>query len=169
MADKSEVITQKKEIQEVVKQEQLREEKKAEEPQPAGYAEHKPPEKKDEKPASEKAGAKDAAKEEGKKGVKKDEGKKEEKKRKMVLERVYTIPLVRAYRKPRSHRARVAMSLLKQFLAKHAKAKSLKEVRVDGAINDLVLARGARNPPKRVRVLVQKDDSGAVFASVPAK
>ena len=91
----------------------------------------------------------------------KPEAKKEEKKeeRKIVLERTLVVPLSKAYRKPRSHRARIAVSLLKQFISRHAKTP-VESVRVAAEVNSLIQARGARRPPKAVRIRVSKDDKG---------
>ena len=86
------------------------------------------------------------------------EGKKEAEK-KIVLERTFVIPLSKAYRKPRSHRARIAVSLLKQFVARHAKT-ALASVRVGAEVNSIVQSRGSRHPPKRVRVRIAKDEAG---------
>ena len=138
MSDKVEAIQQAKEIQEVAKQEQKREE------------------------AKEKAEAQAAAKPAEKKA---EASKKEEPKKKLLLDRVFVIPLYDAYKKSRSHRARRAMSLLKEFICKHAKV-TVENVRVSTEINSFVLTRGARNPAKKVRVRVEKDDAGMARVSL---
>lgn len=182
MGDKSEAITEAKRLEEQIKQEQLHEkqEEKAQEKKAEVKAEERKAEvnvepklegRKEEKPAEKNEAGKPAEKKEEKKAEKPAEKKDEKKKdaRKFVLERIYSIPLRKAFRKPRSHRARVAVSLLKQFVARHAKAGGTENVYVNPEVNSLVLERGARNPPKLVKVLVQKDDAGRVFVGLPGK
>jgi ribosomal protein L31E len=140
MSDKVEAIQQAKENQEVAKQGQKREE------------------------AKEKAEAADAKPAVKAAAPAKTSEKKEEKK-KLVLDRVYTVPLMDAYLKSRSHRGRRAMSLLKAFLARHAKT-ALENVRISTEINSLILARGSRNPPKHVKVHVAKDDAGLALVTL---
>ncbi len=133
MSDKIDAIQQAKENQEVVRQGQKREEAK----EKAEAAQVKPAEKKAEAPKAEK---KDAPK-------------------KLLLDRILVVPIYDAYKKSRSHRGRRAMSLLKEFIARHAKTP-IENVRIATQINSLILARGSRNPPKRVKVRVAKDGTG---------
>ncbi len=114
---------------------------------------------------SKKEEKKEAKKEDKKK--EKDEKKEKEKKREIVLQRVFVVPLEKAYFKPRSHRARVATSLLKAFIAKHMKV-SLKNVRIAPELNSLVRRKGDRKPAKKVRVNASKDKDGIALAE-PAK
>ncbi len=146
MSDKLEAIEQSKQAVEVLKQEKKHEQ--AEESKEA---------KADAKPVAEKSAAKPAEKK---------VEKKEEKKKKFALERIYTIPLVKAYEKSRSHRGRIAISLLRQFVVQHAKAASLKGINIDQKVNSAIIARGSRRPPKKLRVLVQKDDEGKVLVTL---
>lgn len=173
MGDKSEAIAEAKRVEEQLKQEQLREQK-AEKPQESQgknaevkpeAAQDKPAEKTAEKVTDAPAAAKQVEEKKAEKPAEKKEEKKKEE-RKFVLERIYSVPLRKAFRKSRSHRARVAVSLLKQFVARHAKSQN---VYLDPKVNSLVLERGARNPPKLVKVLVQKDDAGRVFVGLPSK
>lgn len=153
MSDKLEAIEQSKQADEVLKQEKAREQVAAAK-------------------ASEKAeiATKSPAKPEAKTDAKaeKKAEKKEEKKKKFVLERVYTVPLLKAYARSRSHRGRIAVSLLRQFVAKHVKASSPDDVYIDTKINSVILTRGSRRPPKKLRVLVQKDAEGNVSATLAA-
>jgi|GEM_PF-2446402 len=159
MSDKVEAISQSKEIQQAIKQEHIREQQE----------EKKVPAKEDAKPAAASAKAVDKKASEKKSKAKETADKAESKpSKKVVLERVYVVPLVKAYAKTRSHRARIAISLLRQFVAKHVKAKEPKKIYIDGAVNSAVLARGSRKPPKKVKVLVRKDEEGKVFVSFPA-
>lgn len=155
MSDKLETIEQSKAVDEILKQEKIREQ--------AAKASEKA-----ETPSAKADSKKDAPKDAGKDSKPAKAEKKEEKKKKLVLERIYNIPLLKAYEKSRSHRGRIAISLLRQFVAKHAKAHSPSEVYVDTKINSAVLARGSRRPPKMLRVLVQKDEQGYVSATLAA-
>ncbi len=85
--------------------------------------------------------------------------------KKLVLDRVLVAPLSKAFRKPRSARAKTAVSLLKQFVARHAKTP-VESVRVDAELNSAVQSSGARNPPKKVRVRVAKDEQGIASVSL---
>lgn len=164
MGDKLDSIEQLKQTEELLKQEKKREQ--AEEAKEA-KAEAKTGEKTETRPEAS-IGSKADAKLEAKETKQKDEKKAEEKKKKLVLERVYAIPLMKAYEKSRSHRGRIAMSLLRRFLARHVKASSPASIYVDQKVNSAVLARGSRSPPKKLRVLVQKDEEGKVVATLAA-
>ena len=151
MTERTEVIDQKRQLEAQLKQEEKREQATAEK---QAVADAK---KSDVKTEPKKAEAKSEKKQEAKPEAKVE--KKEE--RKFVLDRLYTIPLSKAYEKGRSHRARVATSLVRQFASKHAKAAPL-SVKISTLVNSAILVRGARHPPKSVRVQVRKDDKGMV-------
>ncbi len=151
--DKVQTLQEKQSMEEQLKQEQKREEEKKTEARKAE-------EKKTEAAPAEKPLEKPAEKKEEKKELK------EEKKEKPSIERLANIPLSRAYAKPRSHRGRVAMSLVKQYAAKHLKA-SVAQVRVAQEINSLILARGSRHPPRMVRALLRKYADGTVKVETP--
>ena len=85
----------------------------------------------------------------------------------MVLERIYTVNLRDAYRKPQYKRADSAMRLLKIFLARHLKAKD-DRVRVDPEVNDFVRARGSLHPVKYLKIQATKDKEGMVWAKLVA-
>jgi len=78
------------------------------------------------------------------------------------LERIYTIPLGRAYDLTRVRRARTAVKMIRSFLARHMKAGE-DDVRVSMGINELVWARGIQKPPRKVKIRAVKD-AGKVSA-----
>jgi len=78
---------------------------------------------------------------------------------KVVEERLLTVPLGRAYYKARWRRAEGAVSLLKEHVARHMKAK---EVKLSKEVNEALWARGAEKPPRRVKVRAVKDEEGRV-------
>jgi large subunit ribosomal protein L31e len=79
----------------------------------------------------------------------------------MPEERVYVIPLSKAKRAPRYKRANRAVRLVREFLSRHLKSDVIK---LDQSLNQRLWARGARNPPSRIRVRAVKQDDGSVQA-----
>lgn len=79
------------------------------------------------------------------------------------LERVYTIPLERAWIAPKYRRAEKAIFILKAFVERHMKPDSIV---IDPKVNELIWRRGIEKPPRRIRVKVSKDDEGVVKVSL---
>ncbi len=80
-------------------------------------------------------------------------------------ERVFTVPLRKAFLKERTKRAKKAIEIIRQFLERHMKG----EVRIGASINESVWARGIQKPPRRVRVHAVKekiDDRDIVFSEL---
>ncbi|RLE92648.1 MAG: 50S ribosomal protein L31e [Thermoprotei archaeon] len=71
---------------------------------------------------------------------------------KPVLEREYVIPLADAYRAPRKKRAKVAVRILREFVARHAKADLVK---ISDSVNKIIWSRSIEKPPRRIHVLVK--------------
>lgn len=82
----------------------------------------------------------------------------------MVLERLYTVPLRDAFDAKRTVRAKRAMKVIREFIAKHMKADS---VRMSMSLNSMVWARGIQKIPRKVKVKAVKDDSGLVRVYLP--
>ena len=92
----------------------------------------------------------------------KKEKKKEE--AKIVLERVYNVPLRRRWvNVPKYKRAKKAVIALREFLMKHMKGK---EVKLGKYVNEHLWKNGMKSPPHHVKVVVKKDDKGVVFAEL---
>ncbi len=72
-------------------------------------------------------------------------------------ERVYTIPLGRAYDKTRVRRARIAIKMVRTFLCRHMKAEE-STVRISEKTNELLFARGMQKPPRKLKVRVVRAD-----------
>jgi large subunit ribosomal protein L31e len=105
---------------------------------------------------------------------------KEEKKKKreeipeeeIVEERIYTIPLSRAWIAPRKKRAPRAMRMVKAFIEKHMKietgTKTEEEEEEEGRlvvseeVNRKLWSRGIEKPPRNIRVRAVKDKEGTV-------
>jgi len=82
------------------------------------------------------------------------------------VERIYTVPLWRAWVTPRYRRTERVINLLKEFAARHMKSK---EVKISEELNEMLWSRGIRNPPRRVTVKMVKDKDGLVTISPPAE
>ena len=90
--------------------------------------------------------------------------KKKKEERKVVLERVYVVPLRKEWLKaPKWRRTKKAVSALKDFAAKHMKAET---VRLGKYINKELWKHGIKNPPHKVKVNCSKDDKGLVIVEL---
>lgn len=84
----------------------------------------------------------------------------------MTIERTYTIPLRKEFRKaPRYRRAKKAVNAVKAFLMKHMKADE-KNLKLGKYLNLELWKHGMKNPPCRVRINVTKDEKGIVKAEL---
>ncbi|MCJ7730748.1 50S ribosomal protein L31e [Candidatus Bathyarchaeota archaeon] len=79
------------------------------------------------------------------------------------LERIYTVPLTRAWIAQKFRRAEKAMSVLKQFTERHMKPT---EIIIDPSVNEAIWARGIKNPPRKIRVKMTKDSDGVVTVTL---
>jgi len=106
-----------------------------------------------------------------------EEEKAEEKKREapeeeIVEERIYTIPLSRAWISPRKKRTPRAVRMVRSFVQKHMKieteAKTEEEEEEAGRlvisdeVNKKLWSRGIEKPPRKIRVRAVKDKEGTV-------
>ncbi len=80
-----------------------------------------------------------------------------------TLERIYTIPLGRAWIAPRYRRAEKAITVLRKFVQRHMKPD---EVIIDTSVNEEIWKRGIQNPPRKIRVKLSKDDTGLVTVTM---
>lgn len=81
------------------------------------------------------------------------------------IERVYTVPLGKAYMTVRGRRSRRAVKILKEFLAKHMKTEE-ERVKLSADVNSLIWGRGAKKPPRRIKVKARRDAKGEVAVSL---
>lgn len=79
-----------------------------------------------------------------------------------VEERIYTVPLARAWVSQKHRRAERAVSLLRAFAKRHMKPTA---IIIDPEVNEEIWSRGIRNPPRRIRVRMSKDSEGVVTIS----
>lgn len=97
-------------------------------------------------------------------------GKKEEAEEEIVEERIYTIPLSRAWIQPPKKRTPRAIRIVKSFIQKHMKIKT--EVEEEGEepeklvlsneVNQKIWSRGIKEPPRKIRVRAVKDKEGVI-------
>jgi len=98
----------------------------------------------------------------------------EEKEEEFVEERIYTIPLGKAWIMPPNKRAPKAMRMIKAFVTKHMKLEAKKEEEGEEAeeeprklvisndVNERIWRRGIEKPPRKVRIRAAKDKEGNV-------
>jgi large subunit ribosomal protein L31e len=98
--------------------------------------------------------------------------KKKEEEEEFVEERVYTIPLGKAWVRPPKRRAPRAMQLIKAFVTKHMKLEmrveeeeeeeELPRLIISNDVNEKVWSRSIEKPPRKIRVRAAKDKDGNV-------
>jgi large subunit ribosomal protein L31e len=96
--------------------------------------------------------------------------KKEEAEEEIVEERIYTIPLSRAWISPPKRRAPRAVRIVKSFIQKHMKIKTEAEEEgeepeklvLSNEVNQKIWSRGIREPPRNIRVRAVKDKEGVI-------
>jgi large subunit ribosomal protein L31e len=74
-------------------------------------------------------------------------------------ERLYTIPLSKAYDYTRTKRTPRAVKLLREFIAKHMKAKNL-DIILSNALNSYLWQHSIQRPPRKVKVRAIKEETG---------
>jgi len=89
----------------------------------------------------------------------------------IVEERIYTIPLRRAWIAPRKKRAPRAVRIVKSFIQRHMKietgVRSEEEEEegrlvISNEVNEKLWSRGIEKPPRNIRVRAVKDKEGVV-------
>ncbi len=78
------------------------------------------------------------------------------------LERVYTINLGKALLSVDTHRATRVINMIKEFARHHMKVEDIK---IEEELGRFVWARGARSPPRKIRVRMNKTDEGYILVS----
>lgn len=86
-----------------------------------------------------------------------------------VEEKIYTIPLGRAWISPRKKRAPRAIRLVKAFVQRHMKLKletgeeeEAERLVISDEVNRRIWSRGIEKPPRKIRVRAAKDKEGTV-------
>lgn len=89
-----------------------------------------------------------------------------------VEERIYTIPLRRAWTMPHNKRAPKAMRIIKAFIQRHMKVgeavieeeegEEAGRIIISNEVNEKVWSRGIEKPPRKLRIRAAKDEEGNV-------
>jgi len=118
----------------------------------------------EEEPAEETAEAEEEAKP--------SKRKKKEEEEEFVEERVYTIPLGKAWVRPPKKRAPRAIQMIRAFVTKHMKLEmrveaeeekeELPKLIISNDVNEKIWGRGIEKPPRKIRVRAAKDKDGNV-------
>lgn len=77
----------------------------------------------------------------------------------IVEERIYTIPLRRAWISPRKKRTPRAVRLVKAFIQRHMKPEALV---MSNEVNERLWRRSIEKPPRKIRVRAVRDKEGTV-------
>jgi len=89
----------------------------------------------------------------------------------IVEERIYTIPLRRAWIAPRKKRAPKAVRIIKSFMQRHMKVETRAvegeeeekgRLVISEEVNEKLWSRGIEKPPRNIRVRAVKDKEGTV-------
>jgi large subunit ribosomal protein L31e len=103
----------------------------------------------------------------------KEEKTKKEEEEEIVEERIYTVPLGKAWIMPPNKRTPRAVRMLRTFIVKHMKLEAKKEEEteeeeepsklvINNEVNERMWARGIEKPPRKIRVRAAKDKEGNV-------
>lgn len=82
------------------------------------------------------------------------------------VERIYTVPLWRAWVTPRHRRTKRAINVIREFAEHHMKSDKIK---VSEELSESMWSRGIQNPPRRITVKMVKDVDGVVTISPAPK
>jgi large subunit ribosomal protein L31e len=80
------------------------------------------------------------------------------------LTRVHMVPLRRAFEAPRYLRTKVAIRIIREFTTRHMKAN---EVKIDEEVNLVLWKQGIKNPPRRIKLEMERDEDGVVSVRLP--
>jgi large subunit ribosomal protein L31e len=167
--DKENIETKKEEAQsEAADEEELGEELETALKEEGEEAEEPKAEKEE---AEQKAAEEAEASEEEK--VKPPSKKEKEEEEEIVEERIYTVPLGKAWIMPPNKRTPRAVRMLRSFINKHMKMESRKEseteeeeepkkLSISNEVNQRMWERGIEKPPRKIRVRAAKDKEGNV-------
>jgi large subunit ribosomal protein L31e len=84
------------------------------------------------------------------------------------LERIYVVPLRRAYETPRTKRSRKAVKILRSFISRHMKAEEM-DVAISEGVNSLIWKRGIQKPPRKIKVRAVKNGEKVVVSLLDEK
>jgi large subunit ribosomal protein L31e len=76
-----------------------------------------------------------------------------------VEERIYTIPLSKAWSSPKKKRTPRAVRVLKEFIKKHMKPE---ELFISTEVNEFLWSKGIEGSPRRIRIKAVRDIDNVV-------
>ncbi|MBS7634865.1 50S ribosomal protein L31e [Candidatus Bathyarchaeota archaeon] len=79
----------------------------------------------------------------------------------IVEERIYTVPLSKAWIMPVTKRAPRAIRILREFIGRHMKVEN-EDIIISNDVNEKIWSRGIEKPPRKVRIKAAKDKDGLV-------
>ena len=87
--------------------------------------------------------------------------KKKEEEEDIVEERIYTVPLSKAWISPRTRHSPRAIRILKSFVMRHMKIDD-ESIKITNEVNEKIWDRGIQKPPRKIKVRLTKDSEGIV-------
>ena len=76
--------------------------------------------------------------------------------------RIYTVNLAKAWDTPRYRRTDRVINILKEFTQRHMQTD---KVKIDQDLNRHIWSRGKKNPPRKIRLRMVKEDDDTVVVS----
>ena len=76
--------------------------------------------------------------------------------------RIYTVNLAKAWDTPKYRRTDRVINIIKEFTRRHMKTN---KVKVDQDLNRHIWSRGKKNPPRKIRLRMIKEDDDTVVVS----
>lgn len=171
--------TEETEVEEKVEEipeKEKKEEQVSEEEETEGAEEVEEEEVTEEKGAAEEVAKTEAEGEEASAPAEEEEAKppreKKAEEEEIVEEKVYTVPLGKAWMMPSNRRASRAVRMIRAFVVKNMKLEKRKgedvaeeepkKLVISGEVNERVWSRGMQKPPRNIRVRAAKDKDGNV-------
>ena len=68
------------------------------------------------------------------------------------------VPLSAAWAVPRTQRAARAMKEIRKHVSRHMKVQEDEELWIDEAVNHAIWARGIQKPPRKIRLVVTREE-----------
>jgi large subunit ribosomal protein L31e len=78
------------------------------------------------------------------------------------IERIYTVNLAKAWDTPKYRRTDRVINIIKEFTRRHMQTN---KVKIDQDLNRHIWSRGKKNPPRKIRLRMIKEDDDTVVVS----
>ena len=76
----------------------------------------------------------------------------------MAERKELVVPLRAAWAVPRTQRAARAMKEIRKHVSRHMKMEEDEELWIDEAVNHAIWARGIQKPPRKIRLVVTREE-----------